>query len=289
MTGACTIEGVDISTLGVLIVRGGDHDLISFPQRKEPVLIDWPDEDGFEISDDDPVFDAKNITIKYYLKGDETTFLTRFDTFTNLHFQTSTPLSVYVREFDLTFTLRFVGISNLSINRGISTTGEKSAIIDIDYVMDDPLANVIEEQDTPTITRDYLTYVELNTVDLADFGIIVKSVYPAALKSAVKPGIIFNSRYSNGQTVTFPSENKKQTAEIAVSCAMVCADRDEFMENWNALWNTVAVPSLTIGLTAAGKSYAAYFSKMNGFSKRPWTVRAYAEFELVFVGYELEA
>lgn len=285
MTGACLIDGTDIATLGALILRGGDHGFISFPTRKEPVLIDWPDEDGFEISTDDPVFDAKKLTVNYYLKGTETNFLSRLNAFANLHFVAHNN-SVYVREFDTTFSLRFAGISSLSFNRGFIPTGEKSAKIAIDYVMDDPVQFFNPAVTDPTALRDADTKVELAGTDLADFGIIVKSVYPSALKRTPKPGLVFNSRYANGQTVTYPAAMKKAKQEIVISCAMICEDLAAFMTNWNALWNTVAIASLTIGLTAAGKTYTAYYDSMSNFSKRPWTNRAKAEFELNFVGYE---
>ncbi|WP_340112612.1 hypothetical protein [Maribellus mangrovi] len=286
MIGAVIIDGTDIATLGVMMVRGGDHDFISFPSRKDPVLIDWPDEDGFEIGDFEPAYDAKKLTVNYLLTGNETNFLSRLNAFANLHFVAANN-SIYVREFDTTFSLRFAGISSLDLSRGFTRTGEKRARISIDYIMDNPTQFLNPAITVPTANRTPDTKVEIGGVDLSAFGIIIKGVYPTALKQAPKDGIIYSSRYTTGQTVTFPSAVKKQKQNIALSCAMVCADRDEFMENWNALWNAVAVSSLSLGLTAAGKTYTAYYNDMSGFKKRPLGVKAKAEFEMNFMGYEV--
>jgi hypothetical protein len=284
MTGACIINSVDIATLGALIVRGGDHNLITFPTRKEPVMIEWPDADGFEIADEDPVFDAKKVTVQYYLKGNKTSFLNRLTDFANLHF-VARNFDVYVREFDKTFSLRFAGITGMNISRGFSTTGDKNARITVEYVMDDPLQFINPAITTPTALRDTDTGVMIAGVDLADFGIIVKEVYSTAFKLGGKPGIVYSSRYANGNDVVHPSLLKKEKQNITIACAMICDDGAAFMSNWNALFNALAAPSVPIVLTEAGKAFTAYYSSMSDFKKRPWTRRAFAEFELNLVGY----
>lgn len=284
MSGSVIIDGIDIYTLGVFILRGGDHGLISFPARKDPVLIDWPDQDGFEISDDVPVFEPKKITINYYLKGNQTNFLNRINEFANLHFVPGNR-SIYVREFDKIFSLRFAGITSLKINRGFTVIGEKNARINIDYVMDDPTQFLGVSSQTAARKPD--TQVTLDNVDLSEFGIIVKDIYSTAFRVSPKGGIVYASRYKNGQTFTYQSELKKGKQVITISCVMICEDKTAFMSNWNALWNIVAVPSLTIGLTASGKYFKAFYNSMAGFSKRPWTYRAFAEFDLNFTAYEL--
>jgi len=283
MIGACIIDGVDVSTLGVIILRGGDHGLISFPSRKEPVVIEWPEHDGFEISDDLPFYEAKKLTVDYYLKGDETTFLDRLNAFASLHF-VSDYNSIFVREFNKTFSLRFAGITSLKISRGFTVSGYKNARISIDYVMDNPTQFL--GSGSPTTNREPVTQVTIGTVDLSAFGIIVKEVYGTALRVSPKSRIVYNSRHENGQSAIFASSIKREKQEITISCAMICEDRAAFMSNWNALWTAVNVSSLEIGLTAAGKSYKAFYKSMDGFRKRPWTNRAFAEFELNFTGYE---
>lgn len=286
MTGACTIDGTDIATLGGLILRGGDHGLITFPTRKEPVMIEWPDEDGFEISDDDPVFDGKKLTVQYYFKGDETNLQSRLLAFVSLHFLAGYR-SVYIREFDLTFQLRFAGVSYFNMKRGFSVTGEKSARISIDYVMDNPVHFFNTGIVAPTAFRAEQTYVEIAGYDLADFGIVVNEIYSGAFKSSAKKTLIYNSKYAIGLTVDTSYAPKKEKQQITAKCTMICADRAEFMTNWNALWNTIAVSSLTLDLTSAGKTFTAFYLSMSSFKKRPWTNRAIAEFELNFTGFEV--
>lgn len=283
MTGAVIIDGTDIASLGAIMLRGGDHELISFPARKEPVMIEWPEHDGFEISDDLPVYEAKKMTVDYYLKGDETTFPDRLNAFADLHF-VSAYNSIFVREFDKTFSLRFAGITSLKISRGFTVDGNKNARISIDYVMDNPTQFL--GSGSPSANREPDTQVTIGAVDLAAFGIIVKEVYGTAMRLTPKSGIVYNSRYDNGQTSIFATSPKRAKQDISISCAMICEDRAAFMSNWNALWTAVNVSSVEIGLTAAGKTYKAFYKSMDAFRKRPWTNRAFAEFELNFTGYE---
>lgn len=279
MDGGVIIDGTDIAALGAFMVRGGDHGLISFPTRKEPVMIDWPDQDGFEIALDNPVYEAKKLRVDYFLKGNEMTFLDRLNAFANLHF-TSGDNSIYVREFDKTFSMRFAGITSLKINRGITTKGNKHALMSIDYVMDNPTQFLATG--SASASREPDTQVTIGDVDLSAFGIIVKEVYGTAFRFSPKGGIVYNSRYVNGQSVVYPSSPKRAKQDITISCAMICEDRAAFMANWNALWTAVNVPSLSIGLTAAGKTFTGYYKSMVDFKKRPWTARSFAEFEINF-------
>ena len=286
MTGACIIDGIDIATLGVLILRGGDHGFISFPKRKGPTLIEWPDADGVEIGSDAPVYDAKKLTVHYYLKGDETTFKNRLNAFISLHEQAGYR-AMEVREFGLTFNLRYAGISDFNPNRGFSVTGEKAARISIDYVMDDPLQFIDTEVVVPTANRSIPTYTEIGGLDLSVFGIVVSRVYPTAFLQPLKERLIYSSAYANGNIADTSYAAYKNKQGITVQCTMICTDRAAFMSNWNALFNALNVPSFILNLSAAGEQYKCYYSDMNNFTKRPWTSRGIASFELNLTGYQL--
>ena len=286
MTGACIIDGIDISTLGALILRGGDHGLISFPTRKNVQLIDWPDEDGFEVSPALPVYDAKKLTVNYYLKGNETNFKTRLNSFVTLH-EASGLRHVEVREFDFHFWLRYAGVSSFAMNRGFSVTGEKSAQISIDYVMDNPLQFVASALGAITANREIPTQVAFSDIDLSAFGIIVSDVYSTAMKLTAKERLVANSAYSTGNVAFTGHAPKHGRQEITVKCTMICDGLEAFVDNYIALFNTMNVPYFTMNLTAAAKQYNCYYSSMDNFKKWPWTGRAMAEFDLKLVGYKI--
>jgi len=286
MIGACIIDGTDIATLGVLILRGGDHDFISFPQRKDPLIIEWPDADGFEIGSDAPVYEAKKLTVNYYLKGDETNFQARLNAFVGLH-EAAGYRAMEVREFAQTFQLRYAGVSGFSMNRGFSVSGEKSARISIDYVMDDPLQFIDSEIVAPTENRPFPTHVQVGGVDLSAFGIVVHETYPTALCRTPKGRMVYTSQFINGNITDTSYAAKKGKQDITIRCTMLCADRETFLMNYSALFNALNVSSFTLTLSAAGKQFKCFYNAMDGFKKRPWTGRGIAGFNLKLVGCEI--
>jgi len=285
MTGACIIDGTDIATLGVIILRGGDHGFISFPSRKTPTLIDWPDQNGFEISTDAPVYDAKKLTVTYYLKGNETNFQSRLNAFISLY-ELSGYRAMEVRELDATFQLRYAGVSSFTMNRGFSVTGEKSARISIDYVMDDPI-QFIGASTIPTANREIDTKVQVAGIDLSAFGIIVQDVYSSALRFGIKNRLVHQSSYSTGNIADASYAPKHGKQELTIRCTMICEERTAFLENYAALFHALDVSSFTLNLVAASKQFKCYYSAMESFKKQPWTDRAIASFDLKLIGYRL--
>lgn len=285
MNAACTIDGIDIATLGVIILRDGDTGFISLPGRKTPVIIDWPDRNGFEIGSDDPVYNEKKLTVNYYLKGDETTFQGRLNSFVSLH-ELSGYRAVVVREFGTTFQLRYAGVSSFSMNRGFSLPGEKAARISIDYVMDNPI-QFIDLTALPTANRPLPTRVKISNIDLSAFGIIVQDIYSGAFRFPVKDRLVYQSSYLTGNIADTSYAPKLGSQEITIRCTMICDDASSFMENYSALFNTLDVASFTLNLTSAGKQFKCYYSNMESFRKRPWTERAIASFDLKLIGYRL--
>jgi hypothetical protein len=278
MTGACIIDGVDIYTLGAFICRGGDNDFISLPARKDPAENDWPELDGAEVDNNDPVFAAKKVTVKYYLKGDQLTFVSRLSDFMALHNQSGNR-SVYIREFDKTFLMRFIEVSGYSQKHGFSSSGDKSTYIDVVYSMDDPLQFLSPLIILPEGWRPSDTLVTVNGVDLAEFGIIVNDIYSSALKFGTREGIITESQYRSGLTADVGLTPKRKKQPIKIVCTMICSDRDEFLHNYSALWNLISSGVISVHLPAI--DLQCYYSTMSSFEKRPWsTGRAQAKFTL---------
>lgn len=287
MTDACKIDGIDIATYGVIILRGGDHGFISFPSRKQPVVIDWPDQDGFEIGDNTPVYNEKKLTVNYYLKGNETNFQSRLNSFVSLH-ESSGYRAVEVREFGQTFQLRYAGVSSFSMNRGFTASGEKAARIGIDYVMDNPVQFGSTGSPTePTANRSVATHVEISGVDLSAFGIVVQDVYSSAYRVPVKDRLVYSSAYRTGNIADTSYAPKRGKQDITIKCTMLCDDRTAFMENYSALFNKLNFNGFTLGLVADAKQYICYYSSMENFTKLHWTERAVAGFDLKLIGSPL--
>lgn len=285
MTGACTIDGIDIATLGVLILRGGDHGFIQFPARKAPQLIEWPDLDGFEIGSDAPVYEARKLTVDYYLKGVGIEFQNRLNAFVSLH-EAAGLRTVYLREFGQSFQLRYTGVSAFSLNRGFTAAGEKAARISMDYVADSPI-DFIDTEAVASAYRAIPTQVELDGVDLAAFGIVVQDVYSTAMQRQLKERLLYSSKYSSGNVADTSWAAPRGKQEIAIRCTMICNNRAEFMQNWSALFNHLNKADLELNLAAPDKQYFCYYSSMDGFEKWPFTGQARAEFTLKLIGFEI--
>ena len=109
MTGSCTIDGFDIGTIGMFVLKGGDLDLLTFPDRKDPQKNVWFEQDGEDVDLSEIYFNAKKTAIKFYLNaisGEQ--FIARLTAFENLMLAPGLR-SIYLREFDKTFTLRYTG------------------------------------------------------------------------------------------------------------------------------------------------------------------------------------
>ena len=288
MIGACIIDGIDITTLGMFIVKGGDTGFVMFPEAKEPEYNDWPEETGLEVDLDNPVFNARKFTVQYYCKGDASNFQNRIDAFYELHYQIGYR-SIYIREFDKTFQLRFVGISDYRQKRGFSVIGEKSAYISVDYMMDGPVQFFTSGITNPISARDYLAKVRINNIDLSKFGIIVRDIYATAMKSKPKDPLTIESGYTTGITADVDNPVVKELSNITIECTMLADDLATFWTNYNALWNNLSAGRVVLSLTSAIKDFSCWYMKMQRFIKhRPFNQRVKVDFDLVLATYSDE-
>ena len=282
MAGSCIINGVDIANLGMFILRGGDNDLIAFPERKEPKSNDWFEQDGLDVDLSEIYFNAKKVTIKCYLNAATThDFLTNLNAFKAL-ITSSENKSIYLREFNKTFLLRYVSCQQFTFKGGLIKTPPKSAEIDVQFSDDTPLSIFDTTILDPVSTKVQNTYVWLNHIELKNFGIIVKNIYNSALQiSDSKPGLIITTERSNGVTAYTGSNVKSK--KITIDCVMLAESLNEFYTNYNALFNKLSKTEALSLQIADGNDISCYYSNMTGFTKiRPFSNGIAISFSLVF-------
>lgn len=282
-TGAIIIDGVDVSTLGVILLRGSDAELMSFPSRKNAHIIEWPDTDGFEIGDAAPVYESRSVSLQWYCKGVATEFKQRLNSFIAMH-KLDRYMNVYVRELEYTFRLRYVGITSHTQNSGFSTTSDKWAKLTIEYAIDNP-TQYVDALTPGTITQSNSTKVKIDDVDLGSYGIIVENVYSTAFQETAKQGIEYISVYSSGKQVGFAKVKDKH--DIDITCTMRADNKQAILSNYKSLWNTIDKSSVAIELTAAERKFEAYYSSMRSLSKRAFRNNARMQFIIEFTGYEV--
>ncbi len=283
MTGACIIDGTDIATLGMFILKDGDNDFVSFPSRKEPFKNDWFEYDGVEIDWGSLTYKAKSVKVKYYISApDSTTFNNRLNAFKNLHL-VSGLRQVYIREFDYTFNLQYIGVKDYNHKGGLYKSGKKSGHITIEYIDNDPAA-LFSSAITLPLGGGLATRVLLNGIDFADYGIIIKEFYSTALRfSNPKQGIRSESAYANGVIADTGFAPKKQPRQFKMECSLILDTLEDFWVNYTALFNELSKKEpLTITLTN-GTQLSCYYSSMDNVKKmRPINQKVHLSFNLNF-------
>lgn len=284
MAGSCIINGVDIADLGMFILRGGDYDLIAFPERKEPKSNDWFEMDGLDADLSEIYFNAKKVTIKFYLNAYTTSdFLDNLNTFKSLITASGTK-SIYIREFNKTFTLRYVSCPQFTFRGGLIKMNSKSAEIDVQFSDDEPLSIFDNSVLVPISTKLSETYVYLNGVELMNYGIYVKSIYNSVMQlPESKEGLIITNERRTG-TTAYPS-SKLKSKKITIECVMVADTLNEFYTNYNALFNSLSIlDSLSLKISD-GNQLNCYYSNMSGFTK----IKSFSSGVMVSFNLELVA
>jgi len=265
MAGSCIINGVDIADLGMFILRGGDNDLIAFPSRKEPPSNDWYELDGLDVDLSEVYFNAKKVTIKFYLAAETSEeFTANMNAFRHL-ITSSGYKSIYIREFNKTFRLRYISCSQFTFRGGLIKPACKCAELDIQFSDDDPCA-IFDGTLVPVSQKENDTYVYLNDIELKAFGITVKNIYNTALQLAeAKDALTITNARRNGQIV-YPGSTLK-SKKITIECVMQAATLAEFYTNYNALFNNLSLAEALSLKIADGNDVSCYYSNMTGFTK----------------------
>lgn len=283
MIGACIIDGTDIADLGMFILKGGDGDFIAYPDRKEPLKNDWFEHDGVEIDFSSLTFNPKKIKVDYYLSAPNTLlFKQRLNAFQNLHFASGNR-QIFLRQFDYTFSLQFVGVNKMVQKGGLWRDGRKSATLTIEYVDNNPTALFTPSIVTPT-GGGILTRVKLNGTDLASYGIKIQDFYSTALNIPnPKLGIATETQFSSGAVVDVGFAPKKQPRKISMECTLLADNLQEFWTNYTALFNQLTQPEPLVFTLSNGTQISCYYTNIASFKKiRPFNSRVYLTFTLNF-------
>lgn len=282
--GSCIIDTVDLSAYGIFIERGGSDDFISFPDRRTPDQNDWPDEDGLDVDLTDCYFDAKRVRVNYVIIAEtETVFKSHLNSFETLHFATGLR-SVFVKEFNRTFSLRFVGFPNYAHKGGLFNPRKKIGRITAEYSMDDPLQLFTPSVIAPVSNRANLAQITLNGYDLSKFGIVVQDAYSTALMPKSAKRVLERKIQSvNGIISDTAVSPKKQARQIVIECTMLADTLTELWTNYTALFNNLRITTaVQLGVTRTGAILNCYYSKMTNFKKEtPFSRKIKVSFNLV--------
>lgn len=286
--GSCIIDGKDIADFGMFILKGGDYDLLPFPERMEPTQNDWYEEDGVDVDLSEVFFKPKDVTLRFYISADTTDdFEYNLDHFHRL-ISKPKPRKFYIREFGREFTLRYISCPAYTHKGGLLKNGKKSAEISVNFSMDDPLQLFTKPQCiVPSITRPTKSFVTINDYDLSKFGIIVNQCYNTALNlSGAKTPLVKTFNRQSGANVFYPAEAKEvqqtlKNKQIVIECTMIADSREIFYYNYEALFNNLTKPEV-IEFSTRYEDFGCYYSAMQNFEKlEPFDKRIRVKFNLV--------
>ena len=282
MIGSCIINGVDIDQWDMFILKGSDYDFLSFPERKTPTSNNWQEYHGLDVDLSEVYFNAKKVTTDFFIKADTgDNFLYRLNAFYTLISAPGT-LSLYSREFDRTFDLRFILCPEYRHKNGMYKDGTKRGEITVEFSMDNPLqlfsnpALLI-----PTGNRN-TQFVSVNGYDLGRFGIIVNQCYNTTLKlPAVKAPLVQSFERSTGLLVTPASQTTFEATQVTIDCTMLAATRAEFYHNYEALFNNLT-KSEAVQLSTFSFDTDCFYNSMQNFEKlKPFSDGVRVRFSLI--------
>ncbi|WP_029902739.1 hypothetical protein [Prevotella sp. 10(H)] len=285
---SCIIDGKDIADFGMFILKGGDYDLLPFPERIEPTQNDWYEEDGVDVDLSEVFFKSKNVTLNFYISADTVAeFEYNLDYFHRL-ISKPKPRKFYIREFGKEFALRYISCPSYTQNSGLLVNGRKSGEISVNFTMDNPLHLFSKPQNLiPNISRPSLSYVEINDYDLSKFGIIVNQCYNTALNlSGAKEPLVKTFEKQSGADILYPEDAREirqtlKNKQIVIKCTMIADSRETFYYNYEALFNNLTKPE-PILLSTQYEDFECYYSAMQNFEKlEPFSKRIKVKFDLV--------
>lgn len=268
MKGSCIIDGFDIDDLGGFILRGGDYDFLTFPERLDPLSENWFEYDGVDVDLSEIFFKEKSLTVKFHIKGETSDeFIYRLNGF---YKRVSAPgyRIFYSREFDRTFRLRFVSCPEYTHRGGLFKPGTKRGTLSVSFSMDDPLQLFTDRSILiPTIEGRIPSQVSINGYDLSRFGIVVTQCYNSVLKlSAAKQPLTRSFERMTGLLVSEPQQSTFEAKQITIECTMLADNRAEFYHNYTALFNNLTLTQ-SIEVSTLWADNECFYTSMSDFSK----------------------
>lgn len=138
MKGSVIINDIDIADLGVFILRGGDYDFLTFPERREPTQNNWYEHNGLDVDLSEVYFKERTVSILFNISAQRAQdYEYNLNAFYRLI--TDSYISLYSREFARTFSLRYLSCTEYNHKGGMYKQGDKRGWLKVNFSLDDPL------------------------------------------------------------------------------------------------------------------------------------------------------
>lgn len=251
MTGNWYIDDTDIyATYNVGLLQSGINDLFLFPAMRHPEQTDWFERDGIDVDLDNPILEARNITIgfasitksnsdidnflSFVAKPDYRTLaITSLGRTWKLRTLSETAREVYKNA--QTFSIQFSDDFPRNMLTGdTSLSGHGFNVLDSDYMLDDKL--------------------------LSDYGIIIEKAKANIYKMpAIKQGLVRNISTLDG-LIAYNSLGTFQSKEVTLECALYCDTIERFWSNYISFFGDLVKPDLRT-LTLQNNPYSCFYRR----------------------------
>lgn len=295
MKGSIKINGKDVGELGVFILRGGDYDLLTMPERIAPEQNNWYERSVLDVDLSEIFFKGRNLSVNFHI-ADQTAQAYEYNLNEFYRLLTGGYIELWSREFARSFNLRYVDNTEYNHKGGLYKAGDKRGWVRIEFAMDDPLqlfgdptilvprkigsflytdsalfvatdtGLLIDIGDALDIDK-HISHVLLNGIDLGAFGIIVNECYNSMLRlAAVKKPLTRTFARMSG-TKAYPRQTPTfEPKELVIKCTMRADSRTEFYYNYQALFNNLAKTE-ALQIESYLGTVDCYYSKMTDFRK----------------------
>jgi len=268
MKGSVIINGVDIADFGAFILRGGDYDFLTFPERREPTQNNWYEYSGLDVDLSEVYFKERTLSIHFYISASNSL---EYEFNLNAFYALITEgyIGFYSREFARMFKFRYLSSTEYNHKGGLYRRGEKRGKFKIDFSIDEPLQLFTQPTiKIPNSSKQYpASGIIINGLDLAEFGIVVNECYSSMLLlPAVKAPLVRSFAKRTG-VLAYPSSSPRfEAKENVIKCTMSASTRQEFYYNYEALFNNVSQAGEIMIESYLGQA-ACYYTKMENFKK----------------------
>lgn len=263
-------DNIDIyDEFGVVITKKGYNNLLDFPALKEPVFNDWPEEDGIEVDLENPVLEARTITISFVVAkqgmdaNDFISFLSR----PGYH-------ELYIPFLKQKWSIRMNAQSSNMISTGITN-------FSLQFTEDIIPRNENVDSETIFLLNIPDSGYEIDATPLNHYGIVVEEGLSELTKSpAVKSNLLQQYSFSDGQ-VYDPQQVVFSQKEVTFRCCLISENIDHFWKNYYAFFNDLVKPGeRSLYCEHTGEEYPCYYRSCSNFNLEETTPRFVCGFDL---------
>lgn len=255
------IDGTNINTYGLYLLRDSLGDVIRFPKRKAININDWAESDGIEPDLTVSEFEAKTVNLKFGVKaGDEGSF---WGSYNRVMAVLSAP-GYRQMDFDLGVVFPYRSSAQGSYAIPIPENPTVS-IFSMSFIEDRP-EQQIGKSATPTGGYDRNDGFYLNGISFGEFGMWMESGTDDLLKY---PSV--KSPFTDGLNVDLTTVCTKHK-EVTLKLTLVAGSPAQFWQNHAALFHQLADPGMQT-LTAYGIDIPFFYTDCPSATVEEWASR----------------